>query len=234
MVESCSRVLRRSLLTLAASCPLLAGTSGVGCLEVAVQKVSPASAGGFFADIQLSNNCGKDITAFRLVLRDDASGQDLAKFGQELLVYSTGEYPRQDILRVGKRKSVEVGVPVQAVAVSAIGILFLDGTAVGDGGEVAQIQQWVQVQLARLQQEAAVLGGVKDYVDAIHQLHNAADGPEGARSAAAYYSAKLARYLDRSDPEAWVKFVALEQKRLTGEIALYERYIQSANAQGKK
>jgi hypothetical protein len=227
MVESCSRVLRRILLTLAASCPLLAGTSGVGCLEAAVQKVSPAGSGGFFADIQLSNNCGKDITAFRLVLRDGASGEALTRFGQELLLCSTGDYVGQDILRDGNSKSVQVGVPVQSVAVAATGALFLDGSAAGEAAEIAQIRQSVQAQLARLRQEAAVLGSVKDYVDAMRRLHDAEDGSTDSGSAAAIYSAKLSRSLDRSDPAAWAKLVESEQKRLTREITLYDRYIRT-------
>lgn len=211
------------LLSAVASAALAAPLNG--CVEVRL-AVPPPEENPTASEVRatLTNKCGKDITAFRLLFRDAGSGRPLLALDQELLDSLESQVPGADIFRASTSRTLSWNFPDPSVSAAVTAALFLDRSVFGDSDGVRHLLDHRARVLQELIEESRLLDSVADWNAAL-ELHTRADEAKKAKSTSAAYLENLARELDRSNAVSWETFVGRERKRLLATAALFKEHL---------
>lgn len=159
-------MLTRILVVFALIAPLSAAAADLsGCLAVEVRPAPPGEADKSLT-LTLTNNCGKDITAYHVDFRD-ASGKVSFGFGQDalaLLAVPRADWPTGlDIYRAGSTWSLDSISQASWASASATAVLYADMTVEGDPGGVAGLIQGRKDWLLTLRSHLEILGSYEAY-----------------------------------------------------------------------
>jgi hypothetical protein len=220
------------LLLLWPAVALYAEDSLDGCL--AVQAQLPPTDPPDEATLTLTNNCGKDITAYLLEFRD-SSGRLASGFSEDIPVRLAHPAPRRaqdDILVSGKSAAVKVAVAnsTSATTVKVAAILFADRSAFGAQEDVDRLIRFRRGTLTRLQAEYEALKEVGDYAEAKATLQLKAEAAKASNAPDAGFLRNLQQQLDRSDANSWATAMAHYRQWYVRAIALYQDHLQQNQA----
>jgi hypothetical protein len=221
------KLLRLSLMALLAAFAVHAApriTPLNGCLVVQMQPPSPTSEPDSGVQVKLTNNCGKDITAYELRITDE-SGKLVAGFGQDMLArYSAPG--TSGTLRDGAAKSVDVSnAPSPSGAVSVSAVLFLDGSAGGDPTDVEPLLSRRRSALGMYEARLALLKTFSTW-SSTSGLRQRAEETQGFQGTDLK---NLLDVLNRSDASSWDSFVKREREDLNRVIKLYQDSFREAH-----
>jgi hypothetical protein len=209
-----------------------ASSEGLPCLQVqALPYVHDAQLNpDEFIDVKLTNNCGKDITAWKIVYRD-AQGARHQGHGQDrVTLLSLPQLPDRrlgDILRAGATLTIKQAssVVLESASVSAAAALFVDRSAAGSPRDISMLLEARRRNLVTVKEQLSILEGFSSYGDAVTLGQKASDA-NAAGDAYAHFLAHLADAFRRnSDPSSWAAFVEQERNSLLGMSRVIEFHL---------
>jgi hypothetical protein len=218
-------------------CPAAFASDGVDCVSAAWRLRNPQElqAPSAVLKVTWTNHCAKDVTAVAVVLRDPTDDTRTERTGADWLMqlayqthpdlFKRGDMP--DILRQGASQESDIGVYPEftdpsIVTVFVTGVIFADGTWVGDPKRIESFRQMREHQAANLQEEYDVLVRLSDRDHAREIVRG------GGVSVSADVKPRLDYFvntLEQSDPAAWAKFVTWETQTRLAEIATYRQQV---------
>jgi hypothetical protein len=169
-----------------------------------------------FIDVKLTNNCGKDITAWKIVYRD-AQGKPHHGFAQDrVTLLRLPQLPdRQlgDILRADATLTIKQApsVVLESASVSAGAALFVDRSAAGSSHDISMLLEQRRKNLVRAKEQLSILEGFSSYGAAVTLAQKASDAKAAGDGSAAFLASLAAAFRQNPDPSSWAAFV--EQKR---------------------
>ncbi len=228
---------RLVLLAFSASAIALA-TAPDDCLLVIAQPApSNIDPTGKSLTLTMTNNCGKDITAYQVWFRDD-SGQHTSGFAEErlgfLAIPEGVRAANMDILRAGATWSGGSGSPDRWTSVSATAVWYADMTTAGDPKDVAVLIKSRREMVIRYKKELDVLGSYDTYASAKKLPQEAAEAK--AKNSPTYDDlSRLAAQFSRCDETSWKTFVQFQKRYTEDLIGLFEAAVaaQDSGSQNK-
>jgi hypothetical protein len=204
-----------------------------GCLALEVKPAPPGEADKSLT-LTLTNNCGKDITAYHVDFRD-ASGQVSFGSGQDalaLLAVPKASWPRGlDIYRAGATWSQDTISNAPWVSASATAALYADMTVEGEPEGIAALVQGRKDWLLSLRSHLEILSSYEAYAFAKELPRDAAEGKaiKGSRD---NYISLLANRFSRSDETSWNAFVQHERLTIQDTIRVFEDHLAAEDLSG--
>ncbi len=222
------------LLAFSASAMVLAADPE-GCLLAVVQPSQEINPAGKPQTVTVTNNCGKDITAYFLRCRDRSGGKLSGLAEDHLVMLARPAYlgPYHDILRTGKTWSIVGAVDATVSTVSVSAVWYADMTTAGDPEEASYLVEIRKQALLGFKDELEALGSYDTYVLAKELPQDAAAAKAENRRGYRYLT-YLAESFSRSDAVSWNDFVQLERRRLGDEIKLLETHLAAQGASGQQ
>ncbi len=228
-------IVLKMTLGLVSTALLLSGADLNACLHAHVQATPlDKRQSGASSELSLSNNCGKDITAYRILARDSAGARKWAT-GKDDLATLTLTQPQpagMDVFRMNTSRTVPIEPPPPGGSVSVAAAIFIDGTTEGDPEDVADILVVRQEWLAEIKEQLTILNSASDWTSAL-ELRRRSNQLKSAVTASndrsAFYLEELAKRQERSNATSWNTFVGDEHQRLLKLIELFERHLKTAN-----
>jgi len=227
---------RLILLALSVSAIALA-TEPESCLLVIAQPAPlKIDQTGKSVTLTMTNNCGKDITAYQVWFRDD-SGQHTSGFAEErLAILAIPEGVRaadMDIFRAGATWSGGSGSSDPWASVSATAVWYADMTTAGDPKDVAMLIKSRREMVIRFKKELDVLGSYDTYASAKKLPQDAAEA-KAKNSPTSDQLSHLAAQFSRSDETSWKTFVQFQKQYTEDEISLFEATVAAQDVTGQQ
>jgi len=181
-------------------------------------------------DVKLTNKCGKDITAWRIVYRD-AQGAQHYGFGQDrvtlLCLPQLPDRQRRDIFRAGATLTIKQAssVMLESASVAAAAALFVDRSAAGSARDISMLLEARRRELARVKGQLSILEGFSNYGNAVTLGQKASDA-RAAGDGSAHFLANLAQaFRQNPDPSSWAAFVEQKRNELLGMSKIIEFHL---------
>lgn len=215
------------LLAFLALCTSIQAAPSPDCL--AVQLTPPDSNSGVSTlQFTVTNHCDKDITAYRLVFRDIATGKEILTLSQELLDSLADTPPITDILHPNQSRAFPLDLPVSTVTGSATALIFLDDSTAGQPNDAAALVSNRTRGLVRYEERLKILESVSTWNEAL-TLHERVDQANAAKSPETSYLQWLSEQFDRSNAASWDAYVDHARKRLSRVIELFRTHVRGAS-----
>ena len=205
------------------------GTDGAKCLQLDIhERPSDSNPRETQLEMSLFNDCGKDITAYRTVVRDSSGARKSAGAHDELAFLSFPR-PKPAHLEVFLEKTTR-SFPFEALppgdSISVAAVIFSDDTTAGDPEDIAFLIAFRKSCLERMKKQLEILDSATDWQEAL-QLRQRANKAGASDPPPDYllnhYLEGLAGKQEHSNASTWAAFVASERQKLTQLIALFEQ-----------
>ena len=186
--------------------------------------------------LTMTNNCGKDITAYQVWFRDD-SGQHISGFAEErLAILAIPEDIRSanmDIFRAGATWSGGSGSSDRWTSVSATAVWYADMTTAGDAEDISELIKSRREMVIRYKKELDILGSYDTYASAKKLPQDAAEAK--AKNSPTYADlSHLAAQFSRCDETSWKAFVQFQKRYTEDLISLFEAAVAAQDASGQQ
>ncbi len=207
------------------------------CLLVIAQPAPPnIDPTGKSVTLTMTNNCGKDITAYQVWFRDD-SGQHTSGFAEErLAILAIPEDVRSanmDIFRAGATWSGGSGSSEPWSSVSATAVWYADMTTAGDPKDVAMLIKSRREMVIRYKKELDVLGSYDTFASAKKLPQDAAEAK--AKNSPTYDDlSQLAAQFSRCDETSWKAFIQFKKRYTEDLISLFEATVAAQDVGGQQ